>query len=198
MDTIEICNQAIGWLGGNRITSLDDGTTEAKLCKDNFTFIRDAVLEAMDWSFAKKQTRLTPLATAPDFRFDQQFLLPSDVLRIITAGAVEDFSDWLEWERQADVVAADTDVLYLLYVARITDTTRFPPSFTQALAQRIAADLAVPLTENAGLSQRYWQLYERKLAEAASNDGMQGRQQKIKSGRLLNIRKFGPTYPQGL
>ena len=200
MDTVQICNQAIGWLGGNRITSLDDGTTEANLCKDNFEFLRDAVLETVDWSFAKKQVRLTPLTTTPAFRFDQQFLQPADVLRIITAGAKDDFTDILEWEpgvndsNQQVVYANNTEVLYLLYVSRQEETTKFPPLFAQALAQRLAADLAIPLTENAGLANRYWQLYERKVIEAANSDGVQGPQQRIKSGTLRNIRKYDRTY----
>lgn len=199
MDTVQICNQAIGWLGGNRITSLDDGTTEANLCKDNYEYLRDAVLETVDWSFAKKQVRLTPLAATPDFRYDQQFLLPADLLRIITAGNKDDFTDILEWEPAVNssnqhVCYANCDVLYLLYVSRVEDATRFSPLFSQALANRLAADLAIPLTENAGLAQRYWQLYERKLIEAANSDGVQGRQQKIKSGPLRNIRNYDRTY----
>ena len=55
---IQICNLAISWLGGQRITSFGDETAEAILCYANYELARDAVLERIEWSFAIKRVIL--------------------------------------------------------------------------------------------------------------------------------------------
>ena len=47
-----IANQALLWLGGTVITSLDEDSREAIWMKNNYPFIRDAVLEERMWTFA--------------------------------------------------------------------------------------------------------------------------------------------------
>ena len=42
---VSICNQALRWLGQNKIQSLDEKTASAEWMADNYPFIRDAVLE---------------------------------------------------------------------------------------------------------------------------------------------------------
>ena len=62
---VSICNQAISWLGGKSIISLDDGTTEANLCKANYDHLRDVVLEAKAWTFAIKRVQFAKLSEDP-------------------------------------------------------------------------------------------------------------------------------------
>jgi hypothetical protein len=59
-------------------------------------------------------------------------------------------------------------------LTRISDTSSFSSLFVQALAARIAADAAIPLTENRQLQVDMWGLYNDKLTEAAARDGQQG------------------------
>ena len=58
---VGICNQSLSWLGGNRITSLDDDTVEANLCIDNYEHSRDTVLDMRHWTFAGAREQLNPL-----------------------------------------------------------------------------------------------------------------------------------------
>jgi hypothetical protein len=60
--------------------------------------------------------------------------------------------------------------------------------FVQALAARMAAELAIPLSENAQLQGTMWQLYGTKLAEAAARDGQQGSNEYITQRRLTGVR----------
>ena len=46
--------------------------------------------------------------------------------------------------------------------------------FVEALAARIAADVAVSLTESNGKAQALWQVYQAKLAEARRRDAQEG------------------------
>ena len=199
--TVEICNLALGWLGCNLIISIDDETAEASLCKVNFPLLRDAVLEARAWTFASKRTTLPPtvggLPAEEVFGYASRFTVPADCIRILMAGSTPNFYDRMYWEKENDEILANVGILYIKYIWRITDPTKFSSSFVQALAARLASDLCIPLTENRSLQADMWTLYQNKLADAAATDGMQGRQQPIRSDALVLPRLVGVTNEAG-
>ena len=49
---VKICNEALLRVGAKTITSLDDDTTEAKVCKVVYKSERDELLDEYDWRFA--------------------------------------------------------------------------------------------------------------------------------------------------
>ena len=97
----------------------------------------------------------------------------------------------LYWEKEGKEILANVGVLYVKYVWRVTDPTAFSSAFVQTLAARIAADLCIPLTENRSLQADMWTLYQDKLMDAAATDGMQGRQQPLRSNALIIPRVAG-------
>ena len=62
---VSICNQALSLVGANSIISLDDNTTEARLCKAIYEPVRDALLEEHAWTFAIKWIDIPRLANPP-------------------------------------------------------------------------------------------------------------------------------------
>ncbi len=201
---VAICNQALNWLGGNVITSFTEDSDEAKLCNAQYELIRDAVLTEREWTFAVARAELSRLTATPAFGFTYQFQIPSDCLRILqisnaagSNGVIGDSERYgvglgdynkLEWVREADAVLCNAERVYARYLKQVTDTTKFGPAFTQALAARIAMDLCIPLTENRSLQRDMAGMYGEKLAIAAAADGSQGRSQKIRSSELINVR----------
>lgn len=188
--TVDICNKALGWLGSDRITSLDDPSVGAKLCKDNYAGLRDAVLEESDWSFAIKRVVLAPSAILPTFGYGNKMLLPADCLRVITcsdSANLDDEND-LQWETEDGHVMCDVNILYVKYVSSVTDESKFSPTFVEALASRIAADLAIPLSKSRELMSDMWALYGRKVKASSSSNGMQGKNKRIKSDSFIKCR----------
>ncbi len=186
---VSICNQAIAWLGGTLITSLDDNSTEAKLCKATYASVRDAVLEARDWTFAIGRHDLPVSATAPINGYANAFPIPSDVLRIL---GVLDNDDW---QVEGQDIVTNEGAVSIKAVVRVTDPNRFSALFVQALAARLAADLAIPLTQSRELQKQHYQIYNDKLDEAVTNDGMQGKSRKITSNWLQSSRVGSSTLP---
>ncbi len=186
---VSICNQALSWLGGAHITSLDDESTEAVLCKATYASVRDAVLEARDWTFAVGRYDLPKAATGPTNGYANAFPIPSDVLRIL------EVLDNLDWQIEGQDVVTNEDAVSIKAVVRVTDPNRFSALFVQALAARLAADLAIALTQSRELQQQHYQLYLAKLDEAAANDGMQGKSRKITSSWLQRSRLGSSTLP---
>ena len=190
MSEVSICNQALGWLGANLITSFDDpDSVEAALCKANYAAIRDAVLESEDWSFARQRIVLSsPEVAEPAFGYAYSHVVPVDCLRVINVDDSDRGFDNLDWEYENRRILADAQVVYVKYTQIVDATARFSSLFTQALANRIAADFAIPLAESAQLQQQHWAVYMSKMDEAAMVDGLQGRYQQRQSRKLKAIR----------
>lgn len=188
---VSICNQALGWLGVDRITSLDDDVVEAELCKENYPDLRDAVLEEGAFSFSK--VRLVPAAesTAPAFKWAFSFLMPSTVLRVLEVydnPDIEYGESTLEWEVENGRVLTDSEIIYVRAIQQITDPKKFSPLFVQALAARLAADLAIPLTKSRTLQADMWSLYQNKMQEAMGVDGSQGRRRRTRQLHYHRVR----------
>ncbi len=202
---VAICNQALGWVGGNLIISLGDDSGEAKLCNANYASLRDAVLEEREWTFAVARIEPAPLATLPLYGFDKQFQIPPDVIRVlqvsradsdvVSGGAISRSGTGLgreteiEWLREGSTIVANNATrIYARVITRITDTTKFSPAFDQALAARIAMDLAIPIASSAKLQKDMASMYGEKIALAAASDGLQGRSTRWRSNSLTVVR----------
>jgi len=201
---VAICNQALGWLGGDLIISLNDDTVEAKLCKANYEPLRDTVLEEREWTFAVKRLELVELADSPLYGFDKAFQIPPEVIRVlqasrfdarVTGGGIGSTATMqgketrIEWLREGQtIVANNADRVVIRALIRITDTTKFTPAFGQALAARIAMDLAIPLTNSKAMQTAMAQMYGEKITLAAASDGMQGRSYRTRADALVVVR----------
>lgn len=208
---VEICNLALGWLGGDLIISLDDPSVEAKLCKANYALLRDAVLEEREWTFAV--TRLEPVAllAGPVYGFDKAFQIPVEVIRILQVSRAGEVIDGaiiegsflsatrggtgtgretrIDWVREGDKILANNSAsIFIRALIRIEDTTKFSPAFDQALAARLAMELAIPITNSRTLQQDMAGLYAEKVRLAAASDGLQGRSQRVRADAFTVVR----------
>lgn len=184
---VSICNQALSWVGAGQINSLDDPGNKAEWCKNNYDFIRDAVLEERMWSFAIARASST---TADKDGWDNWYLhrLPEEWLAVYRVFEDQEGHIPAEWTREGVYVLSDKSTVYLYGIQRIIDTNKFTNLFVQCLAARMAAEAAIPFTENRQLQADLWQLYQQKLAEAAVRDGQQGRNETIRSDTLVRAR----------
>ncbi len=206
---VSICNQALTWLGANTIISLDDETTEARLCKANYADLRDAVLEDRDWSFARKRIQFARLAQDPLYGFSAAFAIPVDVLTVRQAtrgpeesqGAVSSTGPGLSrenlrngkeqriiWQIEGETIVCDESAIVGRVTMRQTDPSKFSPGFVQALAARIARELATALTQSSTLETKMHDKYNDSLITSATADGMQGTSNKIRSDALTRVR----------
>jgi len=185
---VSICNQALSWLAGAQITSLNDDSREANLCLANYSNLRDAVMETTSWTFALARDILTPETDTPAFGYNYQFTIPADCLRLLSVRQGVDESDKVPWEREGNLILCDVESVYIQYIKRVTDPVQFSMAFTQALSARIAMEISVPLTESRQMQSDMAGLYDKKLSEAQNLDSQQGRAQKIRSSGLRDVR----------
>jgi hypothetical protein len=193
---VSICNQALGWCGQNRITSLDDDSFRAQLCRENYPFLRDAVMEARMWTFATVREVVESLDRDA---FDTRYVhsIPANwlkVFRAFRATSMENLVDDPTYRIEGTKILSCESKLYVWGVQRVTNTGLFSHLFVQCLAARMAADLCMPLTEDRKKQIDFWSLYEAKLEEAAARDGQQGANDYITQDRLVGARHGGRRF----
>ncbi len=185
---VDICNKALLSLGAAQILSLDDPQTEAILCKQLYADLRDAVMQAHNWSWAIERVVLPKGGTDPTFRYANAYPLPSRVLYVQEVNKV-DFNDPVrDWQVENDAIVSNDNTCSAKLLRQVTDTSKFSPLFVQCLQARLAADMAIPLTSNGKLEEAKWNLYRQKLIEAAGRDGQQGKSRRIRSRWLEQAR----------
>lgn len=190
---VSICNQALRWLGQKSIDSLDDRSDKAEWMRDNYPFIRDAVIEDRMWTFATARALST---TADRDEWDTYYAHPIPiewlaVYRVYNDVSGSDPADWSKsegWHREGSKVLAYDATVYLWGLKRVTDTGAFTPLFVEALATRIAAEACTPFTENRQRTVDLWTEYEYKLKAAAVRDGQQGSNERFRSSSLVDVR----------
>lgn len=168
---VSICSNALRKLGDDPITSLTDDTERARLCNAFYEPTRDAVLRAHPWNFAIERQELSKLTSTPVFDYDYEYSLPTNpyCLRVLKM----EYEDY-EFKIEGRKLLSNEDGAKIQYIARITDPAKFDPLFTEVLTARLAAELAYAVTGSNTLSKQIWEIYDSKISEARSIDGLEG------------------------
>jgi hypothetical protein len=183
---VSICNSALIKVGADRIDSLSDDNKRAILCNEQYTKVRDEVLQSHLWNFALARVELAKDATAPAFEYANRYLLPSDVLRVFFLYPMEND---IEWKREGNYILTDDDPLKIVYIRKEPDTSLFSPVFAECLAYRLAQELAYPLVQSTQLAQLMEQKYQDFLRKARSYDAQEGTPYMLTDDTFINVRR---------
>lgn len=171
MNDVTIVNIAFTQLGAENILSLDQDSENARRAKVIFEPLRDEVLRSHPWNFAIKRATLARLSDTPVLDYDYYHQLPVDCLRPLRisdgTNNIEDF------EIEGRKIASNYDTLYIKYIKKETDPNQYDAMFIAALAGRIAAELAYPLTSGKQLAKTLYELYVIKKKSAKSIDAQE-------------------------
>ena len=159
MNAVNICNLALSLLGDSaNVSSIDppEGSVQAEQCARFYPIALTSLLESHPWTFATKRERLARLsATSGQWRF--AYSKPSKCLRVLrvvspdrmpmrgvaaTDPAIQ--SEHYEMYRIGDTEAILTNIenAEVHFITSDVKTGMFSPMFRDALALRLAVDLA--------------------------------------------------------
>lgn len=145
---VDICNRALQKLGATRITSLTDGSNNARQLSTAYDMRRQAVLAKHPWNFATQRFSLAATGTAPPFGPANAFTLPTGWLRVLPPDPSENFTD-RDWIIEGNTLMTNQGApLHLRCVMDVTDTTLFHPLFSEALASDLAYELCEAITQS--------------------------------------------------
>jgi hypothetical protein len=159
----DLCNLALARLGESAtITDIapPDGSVQAEHCAMFYPVARDAVLELMRPRFAIRRATLA-LLDRDAHGWQYCYAAPAGLLSVLALlpASAKSGAATQPFIRESDedgtpLILADTEGAALSYVGREEDPGKFSPLFTDALAWRLASDLAGPLLKgDAGAAQ---------------------------------------------
>lgn len=189
---VSICNQALDLLGAASIISLEDGSKAAGLCARNYEPARDATLRAYPWNCARARAALAASVTGPAWGDEKAFPLPDDCLRVVALQLDVDLNIRWRVEGRSLLVASDGP-LNVAYIRRLDDPTQMDEMLATAIAARLAAMIAWPVTGIAGLQDRMVALAERLVAEARRIDAREQSQDDDAIADLWSGARFSRT-----
>lgn len=183
---VSICNLALNHIGAYPIANLSDASKEATTCNAIYPFARDSVLRDHKWAFATKRLILA-LLTDTYSGWDYAYQYPTDCL--VAHEIYSEYGDYsgLVYDSETDsyvssgkiefeicaassltskVILTNKEDAELIYTAKVTDCNMFDGQFIDALAYRLATELAVPIKGNGQMSQAMHQLYQYRLNQA--------------------------------
>tara|TARA_Y100001938_G_C8066646_1_gene420582 strand:- start:374 stop:955 length:582 start_codon:yes stop_codon:yes gene_type:complete len=181
---VQICNLALAKIGDQQIISLTENSKAGRLCNLVYEPMRDAVLRSHPWNFAVKRETLALDSTAPAYEYTSRFALPVDFMRLLKTNMVDTASFVLEGK----YILCDADTLIIKYIRRETDPENFDLLFMETLSARIAAELAISLSDSRTMAVDLFNLYGTKLSEARTVDATEGTPDDITADTWLNSR----------
>lgn len=182
---IDIVNLALARLGIDPIASLEEPTKAARTSKVTYPIARDAALADHEWKFARTSATLALLTeTSPGYEYTYRY--PANCVKAIKIDdgvnaadlaydlATESYvpTSSIKFETGVDstlnfkTILTDQPEAKLIYTARVTNPTVFDPLFIDAMAWRMASDLAVSLLGNFQLQSNYMNVYRSLFSNA--------------------------------
>lgn len=191
----QLCNLALGRVGHADLIGdpfdTNDHSRAAIACRNAYPIARDGTLEAGWWPFALGRERLAGLSRTRDpwafaYALPHDCLVPRELLRpqgalpawVATSEVLSlpPIPFALELSAGTRVLLTDEPAAELVYTVRVEDPTLFPPLFADALAWRLAADLATTLRGEAGLRNdclAAWRSFVELAQVSAANTGIE-------------------------
>ena len=190
MTETELCNYALLQIGDKLLTSYaDDTDIKGILCRSFYPGIRDAVLRAGLWKCARHRMALGRLAGTPEAvegsEWTYHFELPTEPYCLMVP---KQLNEDLEYIVEGRELLCDESAVSIIFIKRITATGLFDSLLVEAIAARLAAQLAYPRTGHQTLAGTMWDLYAAKLREARTIDGMEGNVRQSRSTSLTEVR----------
>lgn len=176
---LQICNSALIKLGAKTISALTGLTTkEYDVCVAQYPRLRNALLKNHVWTFAKvvDDAMVTSAAASLTELWSWRHTIPTSVPvgRILSFSTLDDQE--IPYERVGGYIFSNNEEVRLRYVRTydaVDDGVTFPDDFGEALANLLAADLCISLTQNQSLRDTYLQMYERAISQAKFNGAVE-------------------------
>lgn len=170
---VSIYNRALGFLGGDQLSSVEapwEDSSLGRLCRNLFPAVLRGALEQHSWSFATARAYLAQKVGEepghPQYRF--RYGLPADLVRVVRVygpGGGEELHT-----REGGHILTNAWPATLLYVREETDPSLWPPAFAEALAWKLAGELASGRLNNSGKQAECFKNYLVCLEAARAND----------------------------
>lgn len=179
-DKLGTFNAALRKLGQRKLASLSEAVEARRVLDDLWTDAVTYCLEQGFWRFARRSVEIAAEdAVEPAFGYTYAFTVPEDLIKLYQISDNEFFDPPLnEYREEAGYWYAEIDVLCVSYVSSDAtkgfDLSRWPASFTEYVATRLAQLACVALTQSSDRTKDLMADERRAKKLALSHDAMRG------------------------
>lgn len=179
---VEIANRALTKLGAARIISFGDDNKQSRAISSMYDHVYQSELRQRVWSFSKKRASLAALSSTPEWGYKYEYQLPTDCLRLLqveelySGVGLDDYvnTDTAEFSIEGRKILTDLGApLKILYCANIEDTTQWDATFVEAIASRLAYELAEDLTQSNQKKADAMTDYQRAMSAAIRSNAVE-------------------------
>lgn len=164
---VKICNAALIMVGADEINSFVDNTNEAKICSAVYLDTKQTLLQYHPWRFSLRQLDLGgELVADPLFKWERQYQLPADLLRVIS---LENDADY---EIYQDKIYTNVNPCRLVYQYKVPEG-KMPSYFVRCLQFQLARIFSISLQEDSGKMTMFDNAADKETARARSIDAQQ-------------------------
>jgi len=175
---VDICNKALGHLGAKSIAAMTESSNNAVQLSRVYNTIRDAVLAAHDWGFARVIESLAQISgeTVPGWTY--LYAKPAlciAIRKIFTdTGATNpdptEYEDVRSPTSLQSAIACNDSPAYIRYTVQVDDPSLYSPDFVLAFSLALAAETAYTITGSMEMGPRLATTYTQSISEAKRND----------------------------
>lgn len=170
MTETDICNLALDRIGEPMISDFAENSPNAITCRRHYEAVRDSLLRSHPWNFATGRAQLTADSTAPEFGYSYSYQLPVDCLRELTLNGVEAKKCEASYTIEGRKLLTDASEARITYVKKVEDPNDFDSLFSDVLAFRLAAAIAVSVTGSESKRDGMEQMAALRLNDASFVD----------------------------
>lgn len=196
---VSICNLALSNIGKDNIASLADATAEARACSQFYAHVRDMLLQAYPWRWAGKTLSMAEVTNNKPGAWEYAYAKPIDCLKVRYVRPEYSESDidldgakldafGVMHEIEGETIYTDISPAFLRYTAQVTDPTKFPPLFVEALAWQLSVRLAMPLTRDPSVRREAFNIANGMQASAQTSDANEERETSDAASDLAQAR----------
>ena len=183
---IEIINMALGHLGCECVSDIDEKTPQAKQARLFYDMTRDSVLRSFPWTFALKQWNCAAIKNAPAFKdYSYCCQMPVDCLRFLHPAFPE-----IRCEPAGRYLYADVNPVDIIGIGRVENEAEFDAVFTDVFILKLAVQLSIVLSDDKGLRDRLRADYENLIKTAQVKSALERPQMYQYKGTWLEARMF--------
>lgn len=193
---VDICNLALSRVMINEyIHALDENTSGAHSCRIIYPLARDLLQSEYPWPFLMAREQLVALVDGARGGWQYGYTLPADLLRVVELKSP--FRNPTTYQRPpfkieagsyGRILLTDEKDPELVYIAQNSDPTTFPPSFVDALAWKVAMDLALSVPGKESLLQRCREGYAASLQSALITLLVEGQEEPEPESSFITVR----------
>jgi len=166
----EVYSRAFVKLGEPAMASVDGNTEPGRTLLAVADSVRRAEIAKYPWTFATRRRSLVALAHAPEWGWARAFQLPAEYLAVVQVGECEDE----DYEFEGEFILTDEPApLRIRFTIDVPEPATWPALFVEVLACALASEVAVKLTERAGLKRVIDLDYDKAIVAARHSSAIQ-------------------------